>query len=271
MASRSGTKGSSIVNELPMNFVPIIFSALLVMGVPPPAHSGAQPSQQRLSIGATTDKTEMPLSIYPAKGRDLIVWLPSENGLLPADARIATQLAAAGYEIWMADALGARFLPVVTSSLEKIPAADIADIVRSAQAKTGKNVFLLGPGRGAVPALNAAKLLQADKTKALHGIILISPNLYVATPDAGEEAKYLPIAAQARSNIYILQPELSPWRWYLDRLGAELKKGGSRVQIKKLAGVRDRFYYREDGLPVEQAMSKRMPQLIAHALKDLEP
>lgn len=249
----------------------IVFSAVLLFAPWALAHSIGKPVEQKLNVGISGDKTEMPLSVYPAKGRDLIVWLPSDNGLLPADARIATQLAAGGTEVWLADALGARFLPVVPSSLEQIPAADIADVVRSAKAKTGKNIYLLGPGRGAVAALNAARLLEADKAKTLRGVVLISPNLYVGTPDAGEEAKYLPIATQTRANVYILQPELSPWRWYLDRLSAQLKTRGSRVQIKTLPGVRDRFYYREDGPPAEQAMGRRMPQLIAHALKDLKP
>lgn len=254
-----------------MKLIRTLFGALLVNVSIAFAHSSAAPTEQKLSVGPLGDKTEIGVTVYPAKGRDLLVWLPSDNGVLPADARIAAQLASAGIEVWMADALGARFLPVVSSSLEQIPAADIADTVRAAKTKTGKAIYLLGPGRGAVAALNGAKLLQSDKNKILNGVVLISPNLYVGTPDAGEEAKYLPIAAQTRTRFYILQPELSPWRWYLDRLSSQLKRGGGRVQVKTLAGVRDRFYYREDGPPAEQAMAKRMPQLIAHALKDLKP
>ena len=254
-----------------MKFSPLVFSALLAVAPAAFAHSQVKPVEHKLSVGPNGNKTEMPVTVYPAKGRDLIVWLPSDNGLLPADARIAAQLANAGVEVWAADAMGARFLPVVPSSLEQIPAADIADVVRAAKAKSGKRVYLLGPGRGAVPALSAAKLLQADKVPVLRGVVLISPNLYVGTPDAGEEAKYLPVAAQTRTRLYILQPELSPWRWYLDRLSGQLKRGGSLVRIKTLPGVRDRFYYREDGPPAEQAMGKRMPQLILRALKDLKP
>lgn len=252
-----------------MKLLSMVFCVLLASPLAASAHSQSKPVDQKLRVGPSGDKIEMPVTVYPAKGRDLIVWLPSDTGLLSVDARIASQLAAAGVEVWTADALGARFLPVVPSSLEQIPAADIADLVRAAKAKSGKHVYLLGPGRGAVPALNAVKLLQADKVLALRGVVLISPNLYVGTPDAGEEAKYLPIAAQTKTRFYILQPELSPWRWYLDRLSGELKRGGSRVRIKTLPGVRDRFYYREDDRPAEQAMGKRMPQLIAHALKDL--
>lgn len=247
----------------------MVFCALLASTPAASAHPRLKPVEHKVSVGPSGDKTEMPVTVYPAKGRDLIVWLPSDNGLLPADARIASQLAAAGIEVWTADALGARFLPLVPSSLEQIPAADIADLVRAAKTKSGKQVFLLGPGRGAVPALSAAKLLQADKVPALRGVVLVSPNLYVGTPEAGEEAKYLPIAAQTKTRLYILQPELSPWRWYLDRLSGQLKQGGSRVEIKTLPGVRDRFYYREDRPPAEQAMGKRMPRLIADALKDL--
>lgn len=247
-----------------------LISLLLASPLPVAAHASTKPVEQKFNVGSAGDKAEITVSVYTAKGSDLIVWVPSDNGLLPADARIAAQLARAGIEVWMADALGARFLPVVTSSLEQIPAADIADVVRVAKSKTGKTVYLLGPGRGAVAALNAAKALLADRPNPLRGIVLISPNLYVGTPDAGEEATYLPIASQTKSSLYILQPELSPWRWYLDRLGAQLKRGGSRIQIQTLPGVRDRFYYREDGPPGEQAMGKRMPQLIAHALKDLK-
>lgn len=224
----------------------------------------------KLKVGPSTDPVEMPVSVYPAKGRTLLVWLPSDNGLLAADARIASRLAKRGVEVWLVDALGARFLPVVPSSLEQIPGDDVAAVVRAARQKTGKNVYLLGPGRGAVPALAAVKQLEADTKKPLRGVVLVSPNLYVGTPDAGEEAKYLPIARQAKSSYYVIQPELSPWRWYLDRLTGEFKASGSRMQIKTLPGVRDRFYYREDGPPAEQAMGRRMPELITEALRKLK-
>lgn len=233
------------------------------------ASAMASAHELKLKVGAAADPVEMPVNVYPANGRALLVWLPSDNGLLPADTRIASALAKRGVEVWLVDALGARFLPVVPSSLEQIPGDDVAGIVRAARQKTGKNVYLLGPGRGAVPALAAVKQLQADAKKPLRGVVLISPNLYVGTPDAGEEAKYLPIARQAKSSYYVLQPELSPWRWYLDRLNGEFKASGSRTQIKTLPGVRDRFYYREDGPPAEQAMGRRMPELIAEALKKL--
>lgn len=229
----------------------------------------ASAHELKLKVGAVADPVEIPVSVYPATGRVLLVWLPSDNGLLPADTRIAAALAKRGVEVWLVDALGARFLPVVPSSLEQVPGDDVAGVVRAAKRKTGKNVYLLGPGRGAVAALAAVKVLQADAQKPLRGVVLISPNLYVGTPDAGEDAKYLPIARQAKSSYYVLQPELSPWRWYLDRLGGEFRAGGSRAQIKTLPGVRDRFYYRDDGPAAEQAMGRRMPDLIAEALRKL--
>ena len=104
----------------------------------------------------------------------------------------------------------------------------------------------------------------------LRGVILLSPNLYVATPDPGKEAEYLPVTSHTKLPIAILQAENSPWKWRIEQLRSRLEQGGSKVNVVLLPGVRDRFYFRDDALPPEQALAARLPGLVLNALKSLE-
>lgn len=248
--------------------------AALALGLASAAWA-ASPDGQARTI-TLKDGTGVPVTVFPAAGKALLLWLPSEMGLVPAEADAAARLAHRGVEVWLADTLSARFLPPLPSSLEKIPAGDVTQLVEAARRRSGKTVYLVAAGRGAVPALRGAarwRERHGGSSPGLGGAILLYPDLYVATPEPGEEAKYLPIASHTRLNIVILQGELSPWYWYLDTLKATLRQGGSKVEITPLPGTRDRFYGRGAAkvpLASEQAMAKRLPQLIFDALQALQ-
>lgn len=221
--------------------------------------------------------TDISVTRYPARGTSLLLWMPSENGLAPAEWAAAQVLSKRGIEVWMADTLGAYFLPLLPSSLEKIPAADVADVIDYAVTRSGKRVYVLVAGRGAVPVLQGVAEWRRRNAPArqgrMAGAILLYPNLYVATPEAGEDAEYLPIASDTHLDIAILQPALSPWFWRLDDLKARLEQGGSHVHITTLPGTRDRFHAREDTkvpLPSERAMAARLPDLLYDAWHDLQ-
>jgi hypothetical protein len=207
------------------------------------------PRQRSVPLG---DGAEVGVRVFPARGRELIVWLSSEGSQAATDEQIAEQLARTGIEVWLADVINARFLPELRSSLDEIPGADVAAVIAAAAA-SGKRVYLLSAGRGALPVLRGARTWQLDRPrdKALAGAILLWPSLYVATPEPGADAEYLPVVRETRLPIYILQPQLSPWYWRLERLTAELRKAGSVVQTKVLPGVRDRFYFRSEHTVVE--------------------
>ncbi|OFZ70976.1 MAG: hypothetical protein A2Z01_09820 [Betaproteobacteria bacterium RBG_16_58_11] len=99
--------------------------------------------------------------------------------------------------------------------------------------------------------------------------MLLFPNLLVSSPEAGEEAAYLPLTRQTHLPIAILQGDKSPWHWQLDALKQELEQGGSRVAITTLPGMRDRFYFRENALPRERELGDRLDSLIVDAIKSL--
>jgi hypothetical protein len=215
--------------------------------------------------------TDIPVTRYAAPGQALVLWLPSEFGVLAAEHIAARHLAEKGYETWIADLYGARFLPVLPSSAEQLPAMDVVRLIREASRQTHKRVYLVTAGRGAKYALEGGRLWREQgRSGVLAGAILLYPNLYQKQPEPGEDPTYLPIAAETRLPIAILQGELSPWYWTLDTLQAQLARGGSTVSVTSLAGVRDRFYFRDGATPLERASGERLPELIAGEIRRLE-
>ncbi|MEK6664086.1 MAG: hypothetical protein AABY73_09510 [Pseudomonadota bacterium] len=207
---------------------------------------------------------EIPVTRYHAGKRNLILWLPSERGVVQAEHDTAAKLARRGYSVWVADLFGARFLPVGPSSVDEIPAADVAGLIQAA-AKKYRKIILLSSGRGAALALGGAQ----HRGRPIAGVVLLFPNLLAGSPEAGEEAAYLPLTRQTHLPIAILQGDKSPWHWQLDALKQQLEQGGSRVVITTLPGMRDRFYFREDALPHERELADRLDSLIVDAIKSL--
>jgi hypothetical protein len=66
--------------------------------------------------------SEINIDIHPAQGELVAIWLPSEAGPQPVEKRLATELAGLGVEVWRVDLVDAHFLPVVASSVDKVPA-----------------------------------------------------------------------------------------------------------------------------------------------------
>jgi alpha-beta hydrolase superfamily lysophospholipase len=245
--------------------VPFLAPLLALAGAAPAADA---PQQRTVRVGPDTD---VPVRVFPARGRELILWLPSAAEEQASNRQLAARLAREGFEVWMADLLGARFLPELISSLDEIPGSDVAALIEAAAA-SGKQVVLLSGGRGALPLLAGAQAWRARHPggQGLAGAVLLYPHLYVGTPEPGYDADYLPVVGATRLRIVILQPQLSPWYWQLDRLKAELERGGSRVMVKRYAGVRDRFYYRPDTTPAENALAARFPALLREAVTELK-
>lgn len=179
------------------------------------------------------------------------------------------QLANTGTEVWLAELLDSFFLPVQASSLEQIPDAAVAAIVQRALTETNKQVFLLAQGRGAIPLLRGVRAWQQahGSHPRLRGAVLLSPNLYLETPDAGQLPRYLPIARASNLPLFVLQPELSPWRWQLEGLQSRLVEGGGGAWLRLLPGVRDRFHFRPDATAAEQAQVAALPGHIDTALR----
>ncbi len=228
----------------------------------------AAPTSRSINVAPAVD---VPVNVYGANKQKMILWLPSEMGVVNAEGEVAAQLAARGYEVWIADLFSARFLPVVPSSLAQIPATDVAKLIGVA-AKNHTTVYLLTSGHGAGITLAGAREWQKQKASHAHkiaGAILLFPNLYAGSPDAGEAPKYLPIATQTRLPISILQGDLSPWYWHLDEMKNTLRKGGSQIAVRILPGMRDRFYFRPDANPAERKLGGQVTTLISDSIEHL--
>ena len=231
----------------------------------PPLALGAAPAAftTETRLVSTPDDNEISVEVFAAPGSSLFLWLPSEVGFPQAERETATRLALGGIEVWQPELVEARFLPKLQSSLDHIPAADVVALLTAAQA-TGKQVFLLSSGRGAIPALRGARAwrLRHAASQTPRGIILISPKFYLETPLPGEPAELMPIARASNESIFILQPTLSPWWWKLQETTAALESGGASVFRRALPEVRDRFYYRSDASPAEQQLANQLHAIL---------
>lgn len=217
------------------------------------------------------DGVEVPVTRHGADGNDLLLWLPSEAGAQAIDAAVAAQLNDFGIEVWRVDLLGARFLPTAQSSMDKVPASDFKKLIERAALGSDKDIYIVTTGRGAIPVLRGSRAWQQGHpvSTRLRGLILISPKLYLETPNPGVAAQFMPIVTRTNLAIYILQPDLSPWYWKLDKIIPALEQGGSDLFVRILRGVRDRYYFRPDAMPGETQAIRRFPGHIYQGMKFL--
>lgn len=229
----------------------------------------APPPSLSLSTG-----TDVQLRTYPAQGNTLLLWFVCDEGHSSHEARTAGELAAHGYETWFPDMLDAHFLPILPSSLEQIPPAEIEEIITQAIRLSSKKIVLVTAGHGATPILRGAKAWQDKATEqgrsALAGALLFYPDLYSVAPAPGVEAQYHPIVTQTRLPLFIYQGQLSPGRWWLEHLKVEFTRGGTKVESSILPKVRSHFFVRPDASPAENAMAEKLPELVLDALNKLE-
>jgi thiol-disulfide isomerase/thioredoxin len=241
----------------------LLCASIVLLGGLPIAHGAAR----ELTLA---DGTPVPVDVHTPTASPhgaLLLWLPSGFNSAAAEEPVARRLATLGVEVWQADVLAARLLPPLESSLDEVPASDIAQLVDAAR-NDGKRVYLVASAHAGVLALRAAQAWRAQRAhdaSGLAGVILLHPNLYVGPPEPGREADYHPAVAQTRAPVFILQPEQSPWRWRLGTTQAELEKGGAPVFTRLLADVRDRFYFRPDATAVETETAQRLAEMLRDA------
>lgn len=195
---------------------------------------------------------------FAALGEKLLVWLPSEHGHRPQEEVLAAALAKRGIEVWLPDLLTAHFLSPVASSMLQIPPADVAALITDAAEATGKRIYLLSAGRGAVPLVRGV----VTATRAPAGVILLFPNLYRSKPEPGATPEYIDAVSKVRVQVFVVQPGLSPFAWWLQPLSTALQRGGATVKIIKLDGIRNRYYFRPDATALEDAMAQQLPVLL---------
>ena len=131
---------------------------------------------------------ELQVSKYASNSNDLLVILPSEHGLTQGLKALAKNLNTKNTEVWIADPYSSWFLPTVASSLKKIPINSYKELIKKA-VNTNKNVYLFSNDKASSILLKALNSWQQSTHKKIAGVILLSPNLYNKTPQAGDEGK----------------------------------------------------------------------------------
>ena len=236
-----------------------IGTALLVVSL------AVQARDVRLSSGM-----DIPVTVHDAAGDTLLLWLPSGIPGATSDAALAEKMRTQSIEVWRADVLEARFLPTLESSLEQVPDSDIVTLIDAARTR-GKRVTLLASARAGLLALRGAHAWQTAHPGAagLDGVILLHPNLYLGPPEPGREAEFHPVVAQTHLPVHVIQPEQSPWRFRIDALKSELGRSGAPVTVQFLSGIRDRYYFRADATPEEDAESVKFAARLRTAIDGL--
>jgi len=237
-----------------MRFMRLFWGVVLVYGLVGMAHANEAFTAESLSLNRF--EADKPIA--------QLLWLPSEYGVLPEEVQMAKQLQAKQISVVIPDLFESYFLPTAPSSLQKIPPAVIADFIQQRKAEQPQlPLYIVAPNRAAALAVKA--LVQVQQPQAVHniGLILLNPNLYIKTPEAGKSAEYWPSVAQLNLPVMVLQAELSPWRWHLLELVEKLSSAGSDVFFKLVPKVRDRYYFRPDAMDIEQQTAQQLvPQLM---------
>ncbi|NWG87449.1 MAG: hypothetical protein HXY26_08090 [Hydrogenophilaceae bacterium] len=209
---------------------------------------------------------------YAAKGKPLVVFLTGEFGWSEYEDRAGEYLAGQGVEAWVADVMGAYFLPPGMSNVRKVPDADLLAWLARVQRQSGKReIVLIATAHMAQPALRLAHLWQTKYAKhaRLRGAVFLFPLLYEDV-EPGQEPVYDPIVSQARLDIAYLQPQASAGYWWRERLKATMESSGSRVQLTVLPGLRDGYYRRGDATPEELAAGDKLGELLHQQIELLK-
>lgn len=218
-----------------------------------------------------TDDIEMDLRYFPAKGDTMLLGFPCDQGTGRAESAAGEVLSKRGIEVWLADLLGAYFLPIAPSSMRSLEGDEVSHLIDYAVKKSDKRIVLTASGYGAIPALRGARLWQQQHPDdpQLAGAILFFPMLTAHEPEPGKPLQYLDIVQKTNLPIVIMQPVNTPTRFWVRKLKKTLEQGGSRVEVELLPDVRPFFYSRTDATPAERAMAQRLPELVEQALGKL--
>lgn len=215
-------------------------------------------------------EAELPLSVVEAQQpRAVLLWLPSEHGVQEGQRRVAEALAARGIETWLADPFAAWMLPVSESSLMELPVDGLAQAIEAAAAQAPAPLLVVSHDRGSILALEALyRWQQAHPGDArVRGALLITPNLYLQTPDPGQPARLSAVTRQTNLPLFLIQPELSTTALRLPELLEAL--GRARVYWRGVPEARDRFFFRPDATAEELAQADRLPGWMAQGVQRL--
>jgi len=245
-----------------------LFAPLLILLLVPfaPLHATAAHETVRLS-----EDIEMDLRYFSAAGDTMLLGFPCDQGTGRAEAAAGEVLSGRGIEVWLADLLGAHFLPIAPSSMRTLEGREVANLIAHAVTQNDKRIILTASGYGAIPALRGAHIWQQQHPEStrLAGAILFFPMLTAHNPEPGKPLEYLEVVHNTRLPVVIMQPTNTPTRFWVNKLKQTLEKGGSQVHVELLPNVRSRFYSRPNATEAERAMAQRLPELVEQALEQL--
>ena len=255
--------------HLPKFNLSLLFTLLIVCFYP---RISSAEETLLFSVDASTEIESIAYKTPNNEGDTLFLWLYSEAGPQKSEHIIAKQLAKNNIEVWLVDLFAAHFLPIASSSMDRIPASDISELIEHAYQKTKKKIIIVTTGRGSLPVLKGANLWQSKykNSSALSGVILMSPKFFTETPEPGLEGKLLDIVSKTNLPLFVLQPKLSPWYWKLGQTIPALEKSGSDVFVQRIKGVRDRYYFRPDADAYENKISRKLPATLRRAANHLK-
>lgn len=215
--------------------------------------------------------TQVSIQVTATTNKSLarVLWLPSEYGVLATEKKLAQQLSQIGLESWQVDLFEALLLSPTPSALDQIPTEWISALIEQAQADN-LPLFIIAPNKAAQLAVRGLQQYQQHPKQHI-GLILLNPNLYIETPAPGETPRYWPQTQTLNLPTFVLQAELSPWRWQLAELNTQLSHSGSPTFIQLLPNLRDRFYFRPDALEIESNHSQNLAQQLSQAMRLLTP
>jgi hypothetical protein len=213
---------------------------------------------------ASSVQADLPdYQVFPADSEQLLLWAAPERGRAEPELQAARLLAERGVSVWSLDAVSAYFLPQLPSSMDALPAQDMADWLRAAL-DSRKQVAVYAVSRAAVPVLRGAALLQPAERQRLC-MLLMYPNLYTVA-EALSEPDYLDVGDLSGLRVRVLQPRRSAATPWLPGQLDHLARLGSTPSYVMLENLREGYWVRETPTEFEIAESGRMDAMLLREL-----
>ena len=214
------------------------------------------------------DQTVLSVNVLGAGGSPRLLWPNILSGGPPGVERTRQHLVNAGFEVWLADPLEARFLPRSSENVRSLDGSGIAALLGATANHPDQPTLMVAHGRMALPVLRGTRLWQQQGGEGrLDGIVLLYPNLFGPTPAAGDDPQLDPIVDASNWPLMIVQPERGTLRWALPEVMDRLWNNQSRAFATLIPGVRDWYLFHEPGQdPLEDAAAAELPELLQQAL-----
>lgn len=170
-------------------------------------------------------------------------------------------------EVWFIDTPDALFIERERTGMRN-NAGDFMLPIMQQVTQVFESVTLITMDVVSVPVLRGLNQWQSQTGQAhlskLSQLILLYPSLYVNTPAAGRERELFPIVEHSALPISVFQPQLGAQANYIDESLMALRRGGSFVQLEKVAAATDGIYKFQDIRPMAKICSDMIDRSEKH-------